>query len=343
MAEWKKVIVSGSIAELSHVTASGGISATAFVGDGSGITGISGVSDENFTTALKNKLNAIEASADVTDGTNVTAAGALMDSELTDLAGVKGVTISTLQVKPSEGAFANGDKTKLDGIATSANNYVHPTTAGNKHIPAGGTVGQILKNTASGTATWQADSNTTYSVGDGGLTTNDFTDADHNKLNAIEASADVTDATNVTAAGALMDSELTNLAAVKAINQSLVNSASPTFANLTLSGDLVVNGDTTTLNTSNLNVEDQFILIASGSTVATDSGIIFAHAAGAGSSFFFDATTARPSWASSVTANATAVTPTAYIPRVFDIAAGHTAINEIGSMKIESSEIFIYV
>ena len=45
---------------------------------------------------------------------------------------------------------------------------------------------------------------------------NTFTDADHTKLNAIEASADVTDATNVTAAGALMDSEVTNLAAVKA-------------------------------------------------------------------------------------------------------------------------------
>ena len=44
---------------------------------------------------------------------SVTATGALMDSELTDLAGVKGVTISTLQPKPSEGAFANGDKTKL--------------------------------------------------------------------------------------------------------------------------------------------------------------------------------------------------------------------------------------
>ena len=36
---------------------------------------------------------------------SVTATGALMDSELTDLAGVKGVTISTLQPKPSEGAF----------------------------------------------------------------------------------------------------------------------------------------------------------------------------------------------------------------------------------------------
>ena len=45
---------------------------------------------------------------------------------------------------------------------------------------------------------------------------NVFTDADHTKLNAIEASADVTDTANVTAAGALMDSEVTNLAQVKA-------------------------------------------------------------------------------------------------------------------------------
>ena len=49
---------------------------------------------------------------------------------------------------------------------------------------------------------------------------NVFTDADHSKLNAIEASADVTDATNVTAAGALMDSEVTNLAEVKAFAAS---------------------------------------------------------------------------------------------------------------------------
>ena len=61
---------------------------------------------------------------------------------------------------------------------------------------------------------------TTYTIGDGGLTTNDFTDADHTKLNGIEASADVTDTTNVTSAGALMDSEVTNLAQVKAFDSS---------------------------------------------------------------------------------------------------------------------------
>ena len=122
------------------------------------------LSQNNFTNADHTKLNGIEASADVTDTANVTSSGALMDSELTDLAGVKGVTISTLQVKPSEGAFANGDKTKLD---------------------------------------------------------------------AIEASADVTDAANVTAAGALMDSELTDLAGVKGVTISTlqVKPSEGAFAN----------------------------------------------------------------------------------------------------------------
>lgn len=61
------------------------------------------------------------------------------------------------------GLMSGGDKTKLDGIAVNANNYVHPTTSGNKHIPAGGAEGQILRWKEDGTATWGADKDTTYS------------------------------------------------------------------------------------------------------------------------------------------------------------------------------------
>ena len=45
-----------------------------------------------------------------------------------------------------------------------------------------------------------------------------FVNGDKTKLDGIEAGADVTDTANVTAAGALMDSEVTNLAAVKAFD-----------------------------------------------------------------------------------------------------------------------------
>ena len=50
------------------------------------------------------KLDGIEVSADVTDTTNVTAAGALMDSELAGIAAVKATT----------GTFLTADQTKLD-------------------------------------------------------------------------------------------------------------------------------------------------------------------------------------------------------------------------------------
>lgn len=76
----------------------------------------------------------------------ITSAGALMDSEVTDLAGIKGVTVSTLQVKPAEGAFVDGDKTKLDGIAASANNYSHPNHTGD--VTSTGDGSTVIANNA---------------------------------------------------------------------------------------------------------------------------------------------------------------------------------------------------
>lgn len=51
-----------------------------------------------------------------------------------------------------------------DGAKFTDTVYVHPVTAGNKHIPAGGASGQFLKWSADGTAVWAADNNTTYSA-----------------------------------------------------------------------------------------------------------------------------------------------------------------------------------
>jgi hypothetical protein len=48
----------------------------------------------------------------------------------------------------------------------------------------------------------------------------------------VEDGADVTDTANVTSAGALMDSECTSLADVKALDQSVVSGATPTFGNI---------------------------------------------------------------------------------------------------------------
>ena len=55
--------------------------------------------------------------------------------------------------------------TKLNGIAEGANNYSHPTSSGNKHIPAGGSSGQFLGWSADGTAKWVGNPNTDSKVG----------------------------------------------------------------------------------------------------------------------------------------------------------------------------------
>ena len=53
------------------------------------------------------------------------------------------------------GLMSPEDKIKLNGIETGANKYVHPTASGNKHIPSGGSAGQILQWKADGTAEWK--------------------------------------------------------------------------------------------------------------------------------------------------------------------------------------------
>ena len=63
-----------------------------------------------------------------------------------------------------DGRMSAEDKKKLDGIAEGANKYVHPTGSGNKHIPSGGSAGQVLRWSADGTAVWGADKDTTYTA-----------------------------------------------------------------------------------------------------------------------------------------------------------------------------------
>ena len=231
---------SADVTDTANVTAAGALMDSELT-DLAGVKGVTistlqvKPSEGAFVDGDKTKLDAIEASADVTDTANVTAAGALMDSELTDLAGVKGVTISTLQPKPSEGAFANGDKTKLDGIEASADvtDTANVTSAGavmDSELTSIADVKALDQSVVSGSSPNFATTNMTDASNKRFMT-----DAQETKLDSVESSADVTDTANVTSAGALMDSELASIADVKALDQSVISGASPTFgtANMT--------------------------------------------------------------------------------------------------------------
>lgn len=75
-------------------------------------------------------------------------------SELATKGELEGKVDKELGKGLSEANYTETEKEKLSTIANNANNYVHPTTSGNKHIPSGGTSGQILVNTEDGTAAW---------------------------------------------------------------------------------------------------------------------------------------------------------------------------------------------
>lgn len=66
--------------------------------------------------------------------------------------------------------------------------YEHPTTSGNKHIPAGGVSGQILRWSADGTAEWGEDNNTTYELATSSLP-GLMSSADKAKLDGIAEGA----------------------------------------------------------------------------------------------------------------------------------------------------------
>lgn len=119
------------------------------------------------------------------------------------------------------GLMSAADKTKLDGIATGANKYVHPTTSGNKHIPAGGSSGQILRWASDGTAQWGNDNNTTYSVAtssSNGL----MSSTDKTKLDGIASGA------NKTTVDSTLSSSSTNPVQNKVINSALSGKANTT-------------------------------------------------------------------------------------------------------------------
>jgi len=138
---------------------------------------------------------------------------------------------STTTLYPSSGAGAISAadlRAQTDNIADSVGFvYVNTTNpAASDDIGDGYVPGDIWVNTtsdtdyicvdnAAGAAIWQAKQPLDAVLTN---TTASFTTAQETKLGGVEALADVTDAANVTAAGAVMDSEVTNLADVKSFD-----------------------------------------------------------------------------------------------------------------------------
>jgi len=126
--------------------------------------------DPNFATTVSTSI-----------GTKLPKAGGTMTGAITFASG-----------QEFDGRDVSVDGTKLDGIAENANNYSHPSAHSISFITGLQTAldgkvddSQVLTDVPSGAVF----TDTTYSVQDGQLSQNNFTNADHTKLNGIESGA----------------------------------------------------------------------------------------------------------------------------------------------------------
>ena len=168
------------------------------------------------------------ASAAVVD---VTGDLALSDVNI-DGGSIDGVTLGT----NSPVTEAQIDNLNLNGNAitstnTNGNIAITPNGTGEVDISKVDIDGGTIDGTVIGGSTPAAGGFTNITV-TGTVDGRDVA-ADGTKLDGIEAGADVTDTANVTAAGALMDSELADIAAVKALDQGVATTDSPTFVEVT--------------------------------------------------------------------------------------------------------------
>tara|TARA_B100001057_G_scaffold16170_1_gene15234 strand:- start:50 stop:1474 length:1425 start_codon:yes stop_codon:yes gene_type:complete len=130
------------------------------------------------------KLDGIEASADVTDATNVTAAGALMDSEVTNLTQVKAFDSSDYATA-AQGSTADAALPKAGGQMTGNITMSGSETVDGRDLSVDGTKLDGIEASATADQT-DAEIKTAY---ENNSDTNAFTDALLTKLNGIETSA----------------------------------------------------------------------------------------------------------------------------------------------------------
>ncbi len=304
MASWKKVIVSGSSAELSGVSVSSnqvitntqagtrltGSFTGSFTGDGSGLTGVSA----NFPgTAYSDLLQADKFF--VQDSANGTSKYVTYANLLTDLAGTN---LNT-----------DNDSLNLNTVVAGLTSVTATDFNGNL---TGNVTGNVTGVGAgvnfTGTASW---AEFVVNGTGGNLTVSGSTNG--TVINLDTETLALNGTTN----------QITTTATNNTITFSLPNSVIIP-QNLTVSNNLTVNGTTTTVNTQNLVVGDRYALLASSSAPGNfDGGIIVANsvagspATQSGYALYMDASdgTATARWAvsSSVSQFATNITAAEYV------------------------------
>ena len=396
MAEWKKVLVSGSTIDVAALQV-GGVAISSTPAELNLLDGVANLIKADFT-----KLAAVESTAaeiDVLDGVtagtaaaskavvldsnkdlgtirNISGSGALFSGTINAAefvgggSGITGIgadtvanalTVDNTSIALNSGTTFNGSaavtvSVKADGITGAKiaddavdSEHIAANSIDEEHIAAGAIDETGLNTSVSGTG-----------LSGGGGTALSVDAAQTSITSVINAS--------ITKIGTAADQEYVDFSTANEVNTKIndterlsvtatgvdITGAATVSTNLTVSGNLIVTGTTTEVQTANLNVEDKFILLNSGSSTATDeSGIIFGGANGTaqtGAALVWNgdhnSNDGRLGVSNVLAANATTATVNYHLAGVFAGSATNAATalaDHVGNIRVESSEIYIYV
>ena len=374
---WKKIIVSGSSPELNSLSVDNTITANAFSGNGASITGVVHNAGEiasqisgSFTSLSGSIATRFEGlTSSYPELTNIP--NGIMSSSAQVEATLNNNSVDfgsgTVTATAFVGDGSNISNITIDQSATVINSFTAQTSVAVTHnfssknviatvydandamlIPAS----VVTTNDNVITVTFSEATSGRVIVGKGGhIVSGSIPYAniiDRPTFLSSSAQINYSEVQNIPSgiisSSAQIDANLFNIDGLvsSSAQLGLGTTNNVEFADLTLTGDLVVQGTTTSIQTENLLVEDKFILVNSGSAAA-DGGIVVN---GAGVAFGYDNSAGRWSLDSAgATANQTSISTDAFVAGVVDIDAGHSDISEYqknGNIKIDSGTIFIY-
>jgi hypothetical protein len=345
MANWKKIIVSGSNAELKSVSAdsflgvssnqiisssatqtklSGSFNGT-FVGDGSGLTNVVGTT----TSTLSNGTGIAPFTFNGSQNLSVEVSGS---AELTNDTIIKWDGVS----KKFVNTHITDDDTNVVINTPGELNIIAPNgvsiDAGVNLLEITGGLnvsGQVIASGYTGSFTGSF-------VGDGsgltGLVTtlSGSTDSGNFEVDLLTQNLSVVGTPN----------QIETSATGQSITVGLPDNVTIT-QNLTIGGDLVVQGSVTEIQTTNLLVEDRYILLNSGSIGnIAKGGIVIDSGNGSGKAFILGESSGRWGFTSSLAHNSTTATPDAFAAAV--VTTDIIEYRQVGNIRVEDGEIYIW-